>query len=152
MIRTDVWSCIPPFWDFDFGGSFFYGGSLFYYGWYDIEYGGRYYGGYDGGYGGRYGVSVLIAIKSRYYCRTSGAWRSSASIHWSSAMGYPNQYTRYLRLPYVSLWSRIFSISYSSSSSSKIGSDRVDSRIGNSSGSFGMTVLRRCVWNIGWIL
>jgi hypothetical protein len=88
----------------------------------------------------------------RYYYRISGVWRSSISIHWSSAMGYPNQYTRYFRLSRVSLWSRIFSISYSSSSSSKVDPDRMDSRIGNSSGSFGMMVLRRYIWKVGWIL
>ena len=34
--------------------------------------------------------SVLIMIESRYYYRTSGVWRSSISIHWSSIMGYPS--------------------------------------------------------------
>jgi hypothetical protein len=148
----DIWSYIPPFWDFDLGVfSWGYGGVSggIYYGGYDGGY--TVYGGYYGGYGW-YGGSVSIVIESRYYYRTSGVWRSSVSIHWSSAMGYPNQYTRYFRLSHISLWSRIFSISYSSSSSSKIGSDRIDSHIGNSSGSFGIVVLRRYIWNIGWIL
>jgi hypothetical protein len=145
-IYTDIWSYIPLFWDFDLGGSFSYGGSFLYWGEYGI-----YYGGYDGGYGW-YGGSVLIMIESRYYWRTSGVYRSSISIHWSSAMGYPNQYTRYFRLSRISLWSKIFSISYSSSSSSKIESGYIDSHMGNNSGSLGMIVLRRYIWNIGRIL
>jgi hypothetical protein len=162
--RVGIWSYTPPFWDFDLGVSSggYRGVSR------GIYYGG-YIGGYDGGrmicggctvYGGAgggciwYGGSIsLSTIESWYYYSVSGALRLSASIHWSSAVGYPNQYTRYFRLPRtVSLWSNIFSISYSSSSSSKVESDCIDSRTGNSSGSFGITALRRYIWNIGWIL
>jgi hypothetical protein len=162
--RIDIWSYIPPFWDFDLGVSsggyrgvswgIFYGGRI----------GGRdggyvIYGGYTvcGGAGGgcvwRGGSISLSAIESWYYYNISGVLRLSASTHWSSAVGYPNQYTRYFRLPYIiSLWSNIFSISYSSSSFSKVGPGRIDSHMGNSSGSFGIAALRRYIWNIGWIL
>jgi hypothetical protein len=57
--------------------------------------------GDSNGDSGYHDGSILIMIESRYYYRTSGIWRSSISIHWSSIMGYPNQYIRYFHLSYT---------------------------------------------------
>jgi hypothetical protein len=43
-----------------------------------------------GGYIWYNGSISLNMIELRYYYRILGVWRSSVSIHWSSAMGYPN--------------------------------------------------------------
>ena len=91
-------------------------------------------------------------MDTRYSARRSGAWRSISAIHWSSDCGYPSQWTRYLRPLRVFWWSKIFSISYSSSESSYASPGHGGSQFGNNSGLFVIAGLRRRAWKVGWIL